>query len=240
MRSPTSGNFLIAGGAHVAGGAGGGGGVVLAHDPGLRIQVHLGDIRAELDAVLGLGVDLGLRMVRTEMTLAAVFGLAGQGGAERMPSVTGGTASLAAVGIDASDAAIRPGREVELAVPYIFHFTAVALAAAIHSGRPTFYDFTQHVVERADEVGSVGVAALFELVHFGLVAAGTVIGSHDHGDLQAVVIKGSGVTRVGLVAGITIHARLSVGATAPLFDGARGAGAVTLQTLLALFGDFGS
>ena len=100
----------------MAGGAGGGGGVVLADDPGLGIQVHLGDIGAELDAVLGLGVDLGLGMIGAQMTLAAVFGLAGQGGAERMPPVTGGAASLAAVGIDASDAAVGPGGEVELAV----------------------------------------------------------------------------------------------------------------------------
>src|ERR1019366_9797922 len=83
------GDLLVTGGANVAGGASGSGGVVLANYPGLRIQVHFGDIRAELDAVLGLGVDLGLGMIRPQMTLAAVFGLAGQGGAERMPSVTG-------------------------------------------------------------------------------------------------------------------------------------------------------
>src|ERR1039457_4994636 len=104
-------------------------GVVLADDPGLRIEVHFGDIRAELDAVLGLGVDLGLGMVRAQMTLAAVLGLAGQGGAERMPAVTGGTASLAAVGIDASDAAVGPGGEVELAVAHIFHFTEIGRAS---------------------------------------------------------------------------------------------------------------
>ena len=116
----------------------------------------------------------------------------------------------------------------------------MALAAAIHGGRPTFHDLAQHVVERADEVGGVGVPALFELVDLGLVAAGTVVRSHDHGDLQAVVVEGGGVTRVGLVAGITIHARLGMGAFAPLLDGAGGAAAVTLQALLALFGDFGS
>src|ERR1035441_4440954 len=214
-------------------------GVVLADDPGLRIEVHLGDIRAELDAVLGLGVDLGLGMIWAQMTLAAVLGLAGQGRAERMPAVTSGTTSLAAVGIDASDAAVGPGGKVELAVAYIFHFPAVALAAAIHSGRPTFHDLTQHVVERADEVGGVGVPALFELVHLGLVAAGTVVRSHDHGDLQAVVVEGGGVTRVGLVAGIAIHAGLGMGASAPLLDGAGGAATVTLQALLALLGDFG-
>src|SRR6266536_6510758 len=108
-------------------------------------------------------------MVRAEMTLAAVFGLAGQSGAERVAAVTGGTRSLAAVGIDASNAAVGPGGKVELPVAYIFHFTAVALATAIHRRRPTFHDLTQHVVERADEVGSVGVPALFKLIHLGFV-----------------------------------------------------------------------
>src|ERR1019366_4602065 len=187
----------------------------------------------------GLGVDLGLGVVRSKMTLTAVLGLTGQGRTERMPAVTGGTTSLTAVGIDASDAAVGPGGEVELAVAYIFHFTAVALAAAIHSRRPPFHDLTQHVVERADEVRGVGVPALFELVHLGLVAAGTVVRSHDHGDLQAVVVEGGGITRVGLVAGIAIHSRLGVGASAPLLDGAGRAAAVTFQALLALLGDFG-
>src|SRR5208282_627268 len=112
--------------------------------------------------------------------------------------------------------------------------------AAIHRRRPTLHDLAQHVVERADEVGSVGVPALFELVDLGLVAAGTVIRSHDHGDLQAVVVEGGGVTRVGLVAGIAIHARLGMGAFAPLFDGSGGAAAVALQALLAFLGNFGS
>jgi hypothetical protein len=116
----------------------------------------------------------------------------------------------------------------------------VALAAAIHGGRATFHDLAQHVVEGADEVGGVGVAALFELVHLGFMAAGTVVRSHDHGDLEAVMVEGGGVTRVGLVAGITIHVRLGVGAFAPLLDGAGGAVAVALQALLALFGNFGS
>jgi hypothetical protein len=136
-----------------------------------------------LDAVLGLGVDLGLRMIGAEMTLAAIFRLAGQPRAEGMPSVTSGAGALAAIGIDAPNAAVGPGGEVELAVAHVLDGAAVALAAAIHGGRPTLHHLAQHIVQRADEVGRIGVAALLELVGLRLVAAGAIIRSHDNGNL---------------------------------------------------------
>ena len=92
------------------------GGVVLAHDPLGVVQVHLVHVGAEGDAVLGLVVDLDLRMVRPHVALAAGVGGAGLGGGELVAAVAGGAGAFAAVGIDAADAGVGPGGGVGLAV----------------------------------------------------------------------------------------------------------------------------
>ncbi len=66
--------------------------------------------------MLGLVVDLDLRMVGAHVAFAAVFGLARQGRTEGVPAVASGAAALAAIGIDAPDTAVGPGGEIELAV----------------------------------------------------------------------------------------------------------------------------
>src|SRR5271157_1969211 len=136
---------LIRRGGHVTSGAGGRGGIVLADNPGFGVEIHLGDVGAVLNAVLGLVVNLDLRMIGAEVAFTAIFRLPRQRGAEGMPSVARGAGAFAAVGIHAADAAVRPGGGVEAAVAEILHFAAMALAAAVVGRGPAFHNFAEHV-----------------------------------------------------------------------------------------------
>ena len=54
-----------------------------------------------------------------------------------------------------------------------------------------------------------------------LVAAGTVVRSHDLGDVKPIVLERGGVVRVRFVTGVAIHAYFGVSASAPLLHRAR-------------------
>jgi hypothetical protein len=205
----------------MASGAGGCSVVILADDPGFGIEIHLGDVGAVLDAVLGLIVDFDLRMIGPEMAFAAVFGHARGGGAEAMASMTRGATALAAIGIDAADAAVRPRGGIEFAVSQGFHFTAMALPAAVVRSGSAFDDFTEHVIERTDELSGGGVVRLFELLHFRGVTAGAIVRRNDDGDFLAVVVERGGIAGVRLMAGVTVDATFGVRAGLPLIDDPR-------------------
>ncbi len=99
--------------AHVARGARGRGAVVLPHDPGLRVEVHLGDEVAERHAMLRLVVDLLLRMVRAEVALAAVLGLPGAARREVVAAMAGGARPGRAVHVQPADAGVGPARAAQ-------------------------------------------------------------------------------------------------------------------------------
>src|SRR5208337_1688553 len=214
-------NRLIRRGGHVAGGAGGCGGIVLADNPGFGVEIHFGDVGAVLDTVLGLVVNLDLRMIGAEVALAAVFRLSRQCGAEGMPPVTRRAGAFAAVGIHAAGAAVRPGGGIEAAVTEILHFAAMALAAAVVRRGPSFHNFAEHVVQRADELRRGGVMALFKLLEFGGVAARAIIRRNDDGDFVAVMLERRGVLGIRLMAGIAIDALFGVRTRLPLLHDAR-------------------
>src|SRR5208283_784323 len=121
--------------------------VILADDPGFGIEIHLGEIGAVLNAMLRLVVDFDLRVIGSEVAFATVFGHAGGGRAEGVTAVTRGATALAAVGIDAANAAVGPGGGIEFSFAEIFHFAAVALAAAVICRRTTLDNFAEHVVQ---------------------------------------------------------------------------------------------
>src|SRR5208337_4089997 len=112
-------------------------------------------------------VNLDLRMIGAEVAFAAIFRLPRQRGAEGMPPVARGAGAFAAVGIHAADAAVRPGGGVEAALTEMLHFAAMALAAAVVRRGPAFHNFTEHVVQRTDELRGGGVMAFFKLLGFG-------------------------------------------------------------------------
>ena len=142
--------------------------------------------------------------------------------------MTCGAAAFAAIGIDTSDAAIRPSRWIEFAFTEIFHFAAVTLTATVVSRWAAFDNFAQHVVERADELCGGSVMALFKLLRFGGMAPGAIVWRDNNGDLLAVVIESGGIVVVGLVTGITIDAFASMRAGLPLLHNSRSHCFVTL------------
>ena len=62
--------------------------------------------------------------------------------------------------------AVRPGVWIEFSVFQVLDFTPVALAASIYGCRATFDHFSQHVVERPDELFGLSVMTFFELLDF--------------------------------------------------------------------------
>lgn len=142
------GDLLVRGRTHVAGGARRGSKIVLSHDPRIGIEIHLRDVGAELNSVLRFVVNLNLRMVRPHVTLPAVFGLVRLRRAEAVSAVARCAGSLAAVRIHSPDPAVRPRGRVELALPEIFHLTAVALSAPVACRRPAFDDLAKYMVQR--------------------------------------------------------------------------------------------
>src|SRR5208282_4175665 len=227
---------LIRSGRHVAGGAGGRGGIVLADNPGFGVEIHLGDVGAVLNAVLGLIVNLDLRMIGAEVAFTAIFRLPRQRGAEGMPSVARGAGAFAAVGIHAADAAVGPGGRIEAAVAEILHFASMALAASVVRRGSPFHNFAKHVVQRADELRGGGVVTLFKLLDFSGVAARAIVGRHDHGYLVAVMLERGGVLGVRLVAGVAIDALFGVCAGLPLLHDPGSRRGVAFDAGLAGFG----
>ena len=118
----------------VAGGAGGTGEEVLSGDPLGTAQIHLRTVDGELDAVLGLLVDLLLRVVGTRVALAAGLGLTGLDDRELVPRMAGRAGAVGAVRIEPSDAGVGPGGRIQLAFLKYLHLGAVALPAAHHRG----------------------------------------------------------------------------------------------------------
>src|SRR5262249_42238791 len=179
------------------------------------------DVGVILDAVFRFAEDFNLRMIRPHVALSAIFRHARRCGTERMPSMARGATALAAVGIHAADAAVGPRGGIEPPVSAVFHNAPVTLAAAVVGRRAAFDDFSDHVVERADEFRGVGVMALFKLAYLWCVAASAVVRRDDYGDLVAVVFKRRWIVLARLVARIAVHARFGVCAGFPLLDNAR-------------------
>src|SRR6185312_7474126 len=96
-------------GADVAGGARGRGRIVDTDDPLVAFDIEAVLARRPQDAVLGFLIDLDLRMIRTEMALAASLRLTRLRLREAMAGVTGAAAAPAAVRVDAANPGIRPG-----------------------------------------------------------------------------------------------------------------------------------
>src|SRR3974377_1528664 len=91
-------------------------------------------------------------MVRPQVALSAVLGHPRRGRTEGVPPVARRARSLASVGIESPDAAIRPAGRVKFSIAQILHFASVALAAAVVGRRSAFHNFAKHVVQRSDEL----------------------------------------------------------------------------------------
>src|SRR3989338_9467417 len=160
-------------------------------------------------------------MVGTHVTAAAGVGRAGNAQGKSMPVVTSAARALTAVGIDAADSAVGPGRRVEFSVFGHFNLTAMALLAARNRRRPPLDDFSQHIVKRTDKRSGVGVAAVLLFFKFSGVAAAAVFRGNYRRDRIAVMLKNVGFHLFRPMAVIAADFCLRVPAGLPLVNNKR-------------------
>ena len=102
---------------HVAAGARRRRGIVASEHPLSGVEVHLIPEIAIGHAVLGLLVDFLLRVVRPEVTLSAVLGLAGATRREIVATVAGRARTTRSVEIEAPNSCVRPRSRVVQRAP---------------------------------------------------------------------------------------------------------------------------
>lgn len=94
----------------------------------------------------------------------------------------------------------------------------MALATASGYGLRTTDDFTHEVVQRSQDLTTLGVVRRLLLAHFLLVTAGAVLGSDDGGNGGLVVLIGIRFGRIGLVTVVAIDILAKVSALLPFGD----------------------
>src|SRR5262249_44745442 len=153
------------------------------------------------DAVFALVVNLRLRVIRSEMALAADFRLPCHGLREGVAAVTSGARAGRAVEIDAPNPPVGPSLGVEhrsangilsnraVRVLNELHRRAMARPAAVDGGEPSLDDFAQNVIERADELRGLGVVTALVFGDDFSVATRARIGSQDRGNDLALVME---------------------------------------------------
>ena len=183
-------------------------------------------MRGVSDAVFRFLIDFLLRMVGTEVALAAGFRLACLCRREAVPAVAGRAGAERTVRIQPADAGIRPGLGRRAVVAVEFHRAAVALQATGIDRRRAADDFAHDVVERGEDLAASGMVRGLLLVDFPGVA-GTALFRGDHGCdeyrlvLVFLVRIGARLAFIGLVAVVATDTRPAVGALLPFADEAR-------------------
>src|SRR5215467_8411195 len=150
------------------------------------------------------------------MAISATLGLAGNGQRKRMSAVAYRTGALRSIRIEPPDTFVGPCGWVQFPLSNHLHFAAVTLLAAHGSGRRAFYIFSQHIVERTEDLPGLCVMAGLEFV--GLLRVACAARLRRNHDRYAVVVMIEGVRPrfVCLVALIAADADLSVAAGGPL------------------------
>src|SRR5512138_2084200 len=153
-------------GGHMAGRTGRGGRVVDSHYPRRAVQIHPIYVGVVCDAMLGFFVNLLLRMIRSQVTLAAVLRLARESGIERMTAVTSGTGAFGAIGIEPPHPGVRPGNWVERFVCHHFDYRSMALLTAAHGRSRTFDHFAEQIIERTENHPGISMVGRLKFVEF--------------------------------------------------------------------------
>ena len=214
--------------------AGRAGEVLLAGAPRGGIEIQVLAIRVVEDAVLGFVPDLDLGVIRAEVALAARLGLACLSGAELVTGVAGGTGAPGAVRIHPAHAGVGPGVGSGPAAGVDFYLGTVALPAGGVHCRLTAHHLAEQVVERAEDLPSLGVVRALLLVELLVMAAGAVLGRDNHRDGEPFVLPRIDIVGIGLMAGIAVDVVLAVLGLLPLGDDPLGDEAVALDAPLAL------
>ena len=96
--------------------------------------------------------------------------------------MTGSTRTLAAVGVNAADAGVRPGGWIDFAVFVDFNNRAVTIETAGFAFIIRIHAFVQPGIEFPHDFDGVGMFGFTVLGRFVWVAAGAVLGCYDGGD----------------------------------------------------------
>src|SRR5262249_4399315 len=128
--------------------------------------------------MLGFLVHLNLRVIRTEVALPTSLRLPRLRDRERVPGVTGATASRTAIWIDPTDAGVRPRRRVKMSSGQHFYCRTMALPASCGSRRGSSDDFSQKVVGRGQYLARGGMMTALLLVDLPLMTARTILRRH--------------------------------------------------------------
>ena len=151
------------------------------------------------------------------------------------PRVAGEARPLQSIGIEAANALVGPGGGVRPGVGEERDSAAVALLAAAVCGRRPLDDLAEDVVERTEDLAGGGVTAGLELARLPVVALAAILGRHEEGDGEPMVLEGvlvGLVRRVALVAADGAFRMPARGAL--LHDAGRGGFLVALDARLAL------
>ena len=210
-------DLLICGGAHVASGTSGCCAVIDTRHPALGVEVHLVDVCAVKNAVLGLVVDLDLRMIRSHVTLAASVRRACLCRRECVACVAGRAGPERAVDILAAYAGIGPGLRRGLAFVVNLDRAAVALLTAGIYCRWAADHFAEQIVHRRQNVAGFRVVRSLLLLDLGFMTICTGGGRHNDVNRGAVVLERILVAVFGLVTVVAINLVGGVRAAFPLF-----------------------
>ena len=183
--------------------------------------------------MLGLVVDLDLRVIRSDMAFAAGIGRAGLGLGKAVTAMAGGTGAGGTVGIDTANPRVRPGARRRPAVFADFDLGTMALLAAGIDCRGTTNHLAEQVVERGQYLPAFRVVRAVHLLEFRVVTPGTVLRCDNDGNALFLVHEAVDVTLFRLVAVETVDACLTMLAVVPLLCQARILRPVAVDALLA-------
>jgi hypothetical protein len=215
-------------------GTGGGIHIIDSHYPGFPFHVQPILESPIENPMFRLLVNLDLRVIRTEMALAAVFGFSGLSFGKTMTGMARAAGSWNPIGVDPTDPRIRPGCGIKFSILENFNLGTMTLPATDRDGCGSSYDLSEIVVQGVEDLPSLGMMTPCHLLDLLCMAASTVLGSDEKGNCIALMIHGIHIPFVGLMAVIAIDARLPHGPETPLRNQSRRKVLMAFDALLSL------
>ncbi len=191
--------------------------VVNTHDPGFPIHVELVLESPVKNPVFRLFVYLDLRVIWTEMALAAVLRLPRLPFGKTMTGVTGATGSWNPVRVDSTDPCVGPGGWIELSAFENLDLGSMALATTNSHSRRSANNLSEIIVQGIKDLTAFGMVALCHLLDLIGMTTATVPGGHKQGNRISIMIHSIDVPFFCPMAIIAIHTCLTHGPLTPLF-----------------------
>src|ERR1019366_3881636 len=177
-------------------------------------------------------------MVGPEMAIAAALRLPRNGQRKGVTAMADRAGALAAIGVDAANAFVGPGRGIQFPISDHLDHAAMTLPATVNRGLRALDGVAQHIVQRAENLARLCVMAFFEFFRLLRMTRPAHFGRHYDRDPRAEVLEGVGPVLGRLVALIAANAADGVLALRPSLHGQRdGLVLVALYAGLALAGN---